>query len=469
MLHKTKIYAFIFILILFTLACGISDVNPGDPRVREATFEEIEEVLNWLVDIGFLQDTFSIPQINDPVTPADPSDSYTVKGWGPSEPAGTEAIKTTMYLVNLLYQGDCTHQSFSIDREKGYLGTYEIQPGNKDWEMPGVKLEPGMIIAAYAQKSDGSQGLLSNFVLIGKEYFQVNLIQDPMVSEDLLLKDLVGIGPPGHCVEIWHNGTQVGQAEISQEPNDQGQYTWNFTDIPLILGQNNLEFRLKGFDYIKSEYAFTLPEIRISWPLNNGTADTIGTVNAFYGLNNYHKPNYSFHYGIDFEGATGDDVLAVADGIVRWINTDPNTSGGKTIAIAHDDLWVSYYLHLDQINVSLDQKVSRGEKIGEVGETGTWIDGDHLHLEVHMLTEAVNESLVNKTYPQSLSDVNINPYSPAPTTPVLFYNGEDSIFYCCYNPSDYWGIDWTKVKLGYDMDGVYFTESYCTSNQNLCE
>ena len=85
------------------------------------------------------------------------------------------------------------------------------------------------------------------------------------------------------------------------------------------------------------------------------------------------------HFGVDFDGETGDPIVAAADGVVLfsgWRN-----GYGNTIMISHGGGWTTLYAHQTDNNVSVGQEVAGGELIGWVGSTG-WSTGSHLHFEV---------------------------------------------------------------------------------------
>jgi hypothetical protein len=94
------------------------------------------------------------------------------------------------------------------------------------------------------------------------------------------------------------------------------------------------------------------------------------------------------HHGVEFPNASGTPVHAAADGTVLFAGADkealyapwPNFYG-NLVVIEHADELFTLYAHLSKIDVSSGQKVSAGEKIGEVGRTGGAI-GSHLHFEV---------------------------------------------------------------------------------------
>lgn len=86
------------------------------------------------------------------------------------------------------------------------------------------------------------------------------------------------------------------------------------------------------------------------------------------------------HSGTDFAGARGTPIHTTADGTVR--RAESMRGYGKMIEIEHAYGIVTRYAHLDTIDVSRGQSVSRGERIGGMGTTGR-STGVHLHYEVH--------------------------------------------------------------------------------------
>ncbi len=86
-----------------------------------------------------------------------------------------------------------------------------------------------------------------------------------------------------------------------------------------------------------------------------------------------------FHEGVDFSAPTHTPVYAPADGIVKYAGY--NGGYGKMIAIDHKYGFQTRYGHLSKIMVRRGQRVKRGEKIAEVGNTGI-STAPHLHYEV---------------------------------------------------------------------------------------
>jgi murein DD-endopeptidase MepM/ murein hydrolase activator NlpD len=88
----------------------------------------------------------------------------------------------------------------------------------------------------------------------------------------------------------------------------------------------------------------------------------------------------SYHTGLDFNGETGDQIHAIADGEVISAGYD-GSYGNKTVVQLDDgtELW---YCHQSAFMVSVGDVIHQGEIIGLVGATGH-VTGSHLHVEVH--------------------------------------------------------------------------------------
>ncbi|MBF9029810.1 peptidoglycan DD-metalloendopeptidase family protein [Rhodobacterales bacterium HKCCE3408] len=85
------------------------------------------------------------------------------------------------------------------------------------------------------------------------------------------------------------------------------------------------------------------------------------------------------HEGTDLAGARGTPILATADGVVTFAGTQ--SGYGNMIEIRHAFGLTTRYAHLSRIRVSEGERVSRGDRIGDMGNTGR-STGPHLHYEV---------------------------------------------------------------------------------------
>ncbi len=93
------------------------------------------------------------------------------------------------------------------------------------------------------------------------------------------------------------------------------------------------------------------------------------------------------HSGVDFAAARGTPINAAADGVVTFAGWQ--SGYGKLIKIRHAFGIETRYAHLSKIRMSVGQKVSRGDRIGDMGATGR-VTGTHLHYEVRINGNPVN-------------------------------------------------------------------------------
>jgi len=88
----------------------------------------------------------------------------------------------------------------------------------------------------------------------------------------------------------------------------------------------------------------------------------------------------NFHTGTDFRANTGTTVMASLDGTVSVVSE--NWLYGKHIIISHSNGYKTLYAHLNSTTVKQGDRVMRGRKIGETGNTG-YSTGPHLHFGMY--------------------------------------------------------------------------------------
>lgn len=84
--------------------------------------------------------------------------------------------------------------------------------------------------------------------------------------------------------------------------------------------------------------------------------------------------------GINIEAVEGAPIGAAADGVVVYSGNEISIFGGL-ILVDHGGGWVTAYGHVKQIDVQRGQKVTAGQIIGQVGQTG-YVDRPQLHFEI---------------------------------------------------------------------------------------
>ncbi len=100
-----------------------------------------------------------------------------------------------------------------------------------------------------------------------------------------------------------------------------------------------------------------------------------------------------FFPGLDLAAPAGSVVLAPAAGTVVYSGRPPRSADafwrtlGQIVVIAHDETTRTVYAHLAKVLVPKGRRVSRGEPIARVGQSG-FAPAPRLHYEVRRLEEA---------------------------------------------------------------------------------
>ncbi len=105
-----------------------------------------------------------------------------------------------------------------------------------------------------------------------------------------------------------------------------------------------------------------------------------GIVTSEYGVQRvYNNSLQSIHRGVDFRGAMGSPIYAVADGIVATAELQYYI--GNVVYLDHGQGVYSIYGHMSDISVKKGDFVQAGQEVGKVGSTGR-STGPHLHLSL---------------------------------------------------------------------------------------
>lgn len=112
---------------------------------------------------------------------------------------------------------------------------------------------------------------------------------------------------------------------------------------------------------------------------------------------NYIAITQGYHqgYSIDFgwnnsHGGKNQPIYSVADGIVYMIQKQKK--GGNVLYIKHTNGYVSEYAHLEKIIVKKGEKVSYGQQVATMGNTGSASTGNHLHFSLYKTTSIKNSN-----------------------------------------------------------------------------
>ncbi len=119
--------------------------------------------------------------------------------------------------------------------------------------------------------------------------------------------------------------------------------------------------------------AFALLKGRLPWP-------TSGTLTSSFGRQEH--PRYrtvTFNRGIEINAPEGQRIVAVSDGTVLY--ADWFKGYGRLIVLDHGEGYYTVYAHAAEILVRIGDRVTKGQSIGLVGNSGS-VAGSQLYFEV---------------------------------------------------------------------------------------
>lgn len=111
-----------------------------------------------------------------------------------------------------------------------------------------------------------------------------------------------------------------------------------------------------------------------------------------------------FHSGVDFPASPGTAIQATGDGTV--VEAGWHSGYGNCVKISHGFGYETLYGHMSRFTVRAGEKVKKGQKIGEIGSTGT-STAPHLHYEVHFKGNPINpiNFCMDKLTPQEYQEL----------------------------------------------------------------
>ncbi|MGH7369859.1 MAG: murein hydrolase activator EnvC family protein, partial [Candidatus Methylomirabilaceae bacterium] len=123
----------------------------------------------------------------------------------------------------------------------------------------------------------------------------------------------------------------------------------------------------------KERGSFAARKGLLPWP-------TSGSLTASFGRQVH--PRYgtvTFNRGIEINAPERQQIVAVADGSVLF--ADWFKGYGRLIILDHGEGYYTVYAHAAEIRVKVGDRVTRGQQIGLVGDTGS-ASGSQLYFEV---------------------------------------------------------------------------------------
>jgi murein DD-endopeptidase MepM/ murein hydrolase activator NlpD len=159
----------------------------------------------------------------------------------------------------------------------------------------------------------------------------------------------------------------------------EGEVSAQIPDLSAML--QNLEDRVD----LRSTQLAALENVILAQNLKaeirpEGRPVTTGFISSYFGeREDPFSGRVGYHKGVDIAGSSGEDVVAVAAGVVTW--SGERTGYGNLVEINHGDGYVTRYAHNERTLVTVGETVKRGDAVALMGSTGH-STGPHVHFEV---------------------------------------------------------------------------------------
>ena len=167
-----------------------------------------------------------------------------------------------------------------------------------------------------------------------------------------------------------NSSTETIENNVEEESNNNE----NKGNIAQVKSTTQME---KDAEYLKENYEFIKP---VNGKVTSGFGEREVT----------SKIMTKDHKGIDIATNLGTEIKSAIDGQV--IEADSNSQYGNFIKIKKDEL-ITVYAHCEQLKVSKDDNIKKGDVIATVGSTGN-STGPHLHFEIRLSNRYIDPKLI---------------------------------------------------------------------------
>lgn len=280
-------------------------------------------------------------------------------------------------------------------------GYYSLRPSYTDKKLDGLGSRPNNGTNVGLWTSNGSNEQRWRFIDAGNGYVYIESKMKPGLSLDCQ----GGRVQNGVNVQVWMRGNvpwNKWKLERLDTPSEKYVVSTNGATLALRSGPGTnygIKARMSRGSVVEV-YSISNGWAKLSYNGMSGfasaaylkpfvTDEKIGyPLKDVYVCGNnwgtYYSKKGANHLGIDIKSRSGDDnVYASALGYV--VQTGYNSDNGNTITIEHNingKRFYTFYGHLASINIGKGAKVSKGQKIGIVGNTGKSSTGKHLHFAI---------------------------------------------------------------------------------------
>jgi murein DD-endopeptidase MepM/ murein hydrolase activator NlpD len=189
----------------------------------------------------------------------------------------------------------------------------------------------------------------------------------------------------------WH----AGQGGHQQHPELEGlshageTLSETFEKIDFLSRQLAIQSRsldtIQGLASNQQEMLASMPSIK---PVREDKLQK--NMNVLSGFGYRIHPIYKvrkFHAGVDFPARQGTAIQSTGSGRVKEAGW--HSGYGNCVTIDHGYGYETLYGHMHKLAVRTGETIKKGQKIGEVGDTGA-STAPHLHYEVHFKGKPIN-------------------------------------------------------------------------------
>ncbi|HNL81309.1 MAG TPA: M23 family metallopeptidase, partial [Agitococcus sp.] len=145
-----------------------------------------------------------------------------------------------------------------------------------------------------------------------------------------------------------------------------------------VLGEDNIDLRLQELSTLIAQKEAQIKALdRIlsqkKWQSNLNYLANLpvrqGAITSTYGYRtDPFTGRTAFHAGMDFSGAEGEDIYAVAAGIVSFAGQ--KSGYGNVIEVTHGDGYITRYAHAQRLAAKEGDMVAKDQVIAYMGSTG---------------------------------------------------------------------------------------------------
>ena len=242
--------------------------------------------------------------------------------------------------------------------------------------------EYGLLVSERERQGKRLQALIGQLTALGERSDEFDLKMSRIFLTYGLESDH-SIGQGGYPFPEPQQSNSIYAAQIRQGKMLEGRIQEQMSVLDTFIKE------VQSFEEAHTDQVRTTPSIS---PLRSG--DFVLT-SPFGTRRSPFTKNLDHHPGIDLAAAPGTPIRAPADGVVVFAGRYPLRLSvswwrhGNLVALRNGDRFITLFGHCEEIKVRPGQKVSQGEVIAAVGNTG-WSTSPHLHYEVRAKDEDNN-------------------------------------------------------------------------------